>query len=91
MGGNREIEVTADQVAQGLEAFVRERFQVDGDDEFFTLDVNLWEEGYVDSAGVVELIAHLEDSYKIQIPRSMLFDPGFTTVAGIAERVAGLL
>jgi acyl carrier protein len=45
----------------------------------------------VDSAGVVELIAYLEDGYAIQIPRSMLFDPGFTSVDGIAERVARLL
>ncbi len=83
--------VTAGEVAQDLEAFVRERFQVEEDDDFFTLDVNLWEEGYVDSAGVVELIAYLEDGYAIQIPRSMLFDPGFTSVDGIAERVARLL
>lgn len=83
--------VTAGEVAQDLEAFVRERFQVEEDDDFFTLDVNLWEEGYVDSAGVVELIAYLEDSYAIQIPRSMLFDPGFTSVDGIAERIVRLL
>lgn len=83
--------VTAGEVAQALEAFVRERFQVEDDDDFFTPDVNLWEEGYVDSAGVVELIAYLEDSYTMQIPRSMLFDPGFTSVDGIAERVVRLL
>ncbi len=83
--------VTAGEVAQELEAFVRERFQVEEDDDFFTPDVNLWEEGYVDSAGVVELIAYLEDSYTIQIPRSMLFDPGFTSVDGIAERIVRLL
>jgi methoxymalonate biosynthesis acyl carrier protein len=83
--------VTAGEVAQDLETFVRERFQVEEDDDFFTTDVNLWEEGYVDSAGVVELIAYLEDSYTIQIPRSMLFDPGFTSVDGIAERVVRLL
>ncbi len=83
--------VTAGEVAQELEAFVRERFQVEEDDGFFTPDVNLWEEGYVDSAGVVELIAYLEDSYAIQIPRGMLFDPGFTSVEGIAERVVRLL
>ncbi len=83
--------VTAGEVAQDLEAFVRERFQVEEDDDFFTPDVNLWEEGYVDSAGVVELIAYLEDSYTIQIPRSMLFDPGFTSVDGIAERIVRLL
>ena len=66
--------VTATEVAQDLETFVRERFQVEEDDDLFSPDVNLWEEGYVDSAGVVELIAYLEDTYAIQIPRAMLFD-----------------
>lgn len=83
--------VTAAEVGQDLDAFVRDRFQVEQDDDFFTTDVNLWEEGYVDSAGVVELVAYLEDTYSIKIPRSMLFDPGFTSVDGIAERVARLL
>jgi len=83
--------VTAAEIGQELEAFVRDRFQVEEDDDFFATDVNLWEEGYVDSAGVVELIAYLEDTYSTTIPRSMLFDPGFTSVDGIAERVASLL
>ena len=83
--------VTPGEVAQDLETFVRERFQVEADDGFFTSDVNLWEEGYVDSTGVVELIAYLEDSYAVQIPRSMLFDPGFTSIDGIAERIVRLL
>ena len=79
------------QVAQDLEDFIRENFQVEHADEFFTRKVNLWEEGYVDSIGVVETISYLENTYSIQIPKVMLFDPKFTSVDGIAERIANLV
>ena len=78
-------------IAEKLEAFVRTRFEVDSDDTFFSPDLNLWEEGYVDSAGVVELIAYLEDTHAVEIPRSMLFDPMFTSIDGIARCIAKLL
>ena len=80
-----------DKISKELEAFVRDRFEVDADDTFFSTDLNMWEEGYVDSIGVIELIAYLETTYMIEIPRAMLFDPGFTSVDGIAERIAQLM
>ena len=83
--------VTIELIARDLESFVRDRFEIESDDDFFSTKLNLWEEGYVDSAGVVELIAHLEDTYSIEIPKAMLFDPKFTSVDGIAESVSMLL
>ena len=49
-----------DKTQATIEEFVRSRFRVRPDDIHFSVDVNLWEEGYVDSAGVVEMIAFLE-------------------------------
>jgi acyl carrier protein len=50
--------------------------------------VNLWEEGYVDSAGVVEMIAFLETRFELTLPEEVLWDPDFTNVRGIAALVA---
>ena len=83
--------MTVEAIARDLESFIRERFEVEPDDDFFSTNLNLWNEGYVDSAGVVELIAHLEDTYSIEIPKPMLFDAKFTSVEGIAESVSRLL
>ena len=77
--------------AERLEAFVRERFMVATDDEGFDRHVNLWEEGYVDSLGSVELIEFVESSLSVTLPTSVLFDPQFTSIAGIAKLAVALM
>jgi acyl carrier protein len=78
------------QIAEHISAIIRDRFQIPADDELFTLDSHLFEEGYVDSAGVVELIAKLEQTYAIKLPDDILFSEEFTTVGGIAQIVSRL-
>jgi acyl carrier protein len=77
-------------VAANLETFIRERFQVKPDDAFFGRGVNLWEEGYVDSAGIVEVISHLETTWGVRIPDDALFDPRFGTIEGMSETIEEL-
>jgi acyl carrier protein len=76
-----------DEVASQVENFIRSRFRVRPDDGYFTPEVNLWEEGYIDSTGAVELIAFLEQSYQIHLSEEVLFDPDFTNVRGISRLV----
>jgi acyl carrier protein len=80
----------SDIVAAALEAFIRERFQVPETDGRFDRRVNLWDEGYVDSMGVVEIIEYLEQSYRIKIPEEVLFSPDFTHIEGISSFVVAL-
>jgi acyl carrier protein len=77
-----------DEMAAKVEEFVRTRFRVSADDPSFGTDVNLWELGYVDSVGAVEMIVFLEQTYGVQLPEEVLFDPDFTNVRGIARLVA---
>ena len=77
-------------IADDLEQFIRQTFHVTANDELFTRDVHLYQEGYVDSAGVVETIAHLERTWQISIPPTAVFDPLFTHIAGMAQYVAAL-
>jgi acyl carrier protein len=71
-----------------VEEFIRTRFRVRPDDDFFTRDVNLWDAGYVDSAGAVEMIAYLERTFAVTLPEEVLFDPDFTHIRGIARLIA---
>ncbi len=80
----------AEQIASELERFIRTQFDVPDDDDAFGREVDLWEEGYVDSAGVVEVVAYLEERWSVKIPEEALFDPRFTKIAGMGEVVAGL-
>jgi len=82
--------MNAPQVAASLESFLRRRFRIRDDDANFTRSTGLWEEGYVDSIGVVELIAHLESTWGVAIPDEALLDPAFRSIDGIARIVSGL-
>lgn len=78
-------------IAAELEKFIRGQFQVRDDDEEFGRAVNLWEQGYVDSPGVVEVIGHLEETWNLTIPQEALFRPEFTCIDGMAATIAELL
>jgi acyl carrier protein len=77
-----------EEVVVEVEKFIRSRFRVRPDDSYFTPEVNLWEEGYIDSTGAVELIAFLEQSYRISLSEEVLFDPDFTHIRGISRLVS---
>ena len=82
------IALTEEILASELDAFIRERFRVAPDDALFHRDTNVWEEGYVDSAGVVEVFAFLEAKVGDCLPEELLFNPDFVTVRGMARLVA---
>jgi acyl carrier protein len=81
---------TPDTVADELERFIRHQFQVPDDDTNLTRETHLWEAGYVDSLGVAEVIAHLEETFGVRIPDEALFSPDFVRIRGIAQIVCDL-
>jgi acyl carrier protein len=76
--------------ARDIEQFIRRRFQIGDDESGFSRRVNLWEEGYVDSLGVVEVIAFLEQRFRVNLPEEVVFSPDFTTIDDIARFVLSL-
>jgi acyl carrier protein len=90
-GGVVTDRARVEAIASDLERVLRSNFRIPDDDALFTREVNLWEEGYVDSIGVVETIAHLERRWEVKLPEEMLFDPGFNHVSGIAALVGALV
>jgi acyl carrier protein len=81
---------TFETVATELEDFIRERFRVPPDDRSFTRTVRLWDEGYIDSIGVAEMIAFLEKTFRVTISNDVVFSPDFTHINGIARLVMQL-
>jgi acyl carrier protein len=80
----------AEGAARDIERFIRERFQIAADESGFSRSVNLWEEGYVDSLGVVEVIAFLEQRFDVDLPEEVVFSPEFTNIDDIARFVVSL-
>ena len=48
-------------VAETISEFIKEKFEI-GDDPDFTNDVHLFNEGFVDSFGAVEIIHFVEET-----------------------------
>lgn len=78
------------EIASAIERFIRKQFRID-DTGSSLRDAHLFESGFVDSAGVVELIAFLESTFKIRLDDDQIFSDEFTTINGIAAIVAGIL
>jgi len=79
--------VTEQDVAAAVEEFARREFSIKPSDRRFDRQVDLFEDGYVDSIGVIELIQFLERTFAIEIPEADLFSPEFSTIDGIAKIV----
>lgn len=76
-----------DDIAAKVEQFIRSRFRVLETDSLFSHDVDLFDSGYVDSVGVVEMISFLEATFEIKVPEDSLFSDEFTTIDGISKIV----
>lgn len=76
--------MTRDEIASRIEAFVRTQFAVAPTDPAFNRTASLFELGYIDSVGVVELLAFLHDQFGVRVPDAALLSEDFQTLDGIA-------
>lgn len=72
-----------------LESFIRREFRIIGSGQSFLRDEHLFEGGYVDSAGVVELIMFIESTFNVKLEDEHVFSERFTTINGIAAIIDG--
>jgi acyl carrier protein len=72
-------------IAGAVEAFIRQHFRIVPNDSRFSRDAHLFEGGYVDSAGVVELLMFVETTFGVTLEDEQIFSDRFTTINGIAE------
>ena len=77
------------EIASVVERFIEKQFRVDGAGPSLR-SMHLFESGFVDSAGVVELISFLESTFKIRLGDDQVFSDDFTTIDGIASIVESL-
>ena len=78
------------EIAARIEGWVREQFSVSPTDLRFGQDVDLFDNGYVDSVGLAELIGFLEEELGVEIPDELLVADEFTTIAGISHAALAL-
>jgi len=82
--------MTVAQVGDRLEQYVRTQFRVSPADTRFSRSQRLFDMGYVDSVGVVELLAFLTEEFQVTLPDDALMSDEFSTIDGIAAIVVRL-
>jgi acyl carrier protein len=80
--------MTPAEIAERIERYVRIQFRVTSGDARFSRSVPLFDAGYVDSVGVVELLAFLSDEFAVHLPDDALMSDDFSTIDGIATIVS---
>jgi len=76
-----------DAIARTIEQYLREKFKIDSTDREFDADVHLFDYGYVDSFGAVDLTLFVESTFGITISNSDLVLYPLNTVNEIARFV----
>lgn len=79
-----------DEIIKTLEDYIREQFDI-GNDPDFTPDADLFEYGFLDSMGAMEVIAFIEEEYSIEITQKDIVLYPMNTISEIAEVVANKL
>jgi acyl carrier protein len=82
--------VTEAEVAEKIERFVRQQFSIDSTDSRFGRDVDLFENSYVDSVGLAELLGFIEDEFAVTVPDDDLLSEDFASIDGMARTVSRL-
>ena len=72
------------EITDDVRAFVKAKFDIDDADGSFNDDVHLFDYGYVDSFGAVEMIAYSEKKYAIQISNDDLVVNPLNTIREIS-------
>jgi acyl carrier protein len=68
-----------------IEGFIRTQFSISPTDPRFDRGVDLFEAGYVDSMGIVELLEFLSQEFDVRIPDEDLLSEDFSSIMGIAR------
>jgi acyl carrier protein len=76
--------MTVVDISERIERFVRTQFRVAPTDTRFSRMQPLFELGYIDSVGVVELLAFLSEEFGVFVPDEALTSDEFSTIDGIA-------
>ena len=79
-----------EEIIQTLEDYIREQFEI-GNDPDYNSEVDLFEYGFLDSMGAMEVIAYIEEEYSIEITQKDVVLYPMNTIAEIAEVIANKL
>jgi acyl carrier protein len=82
-------ECSMSAVEQKVRGFILENFMFTNDESVLSSEESLLEKGVIDSTGVMELVAFLEDEYQFQVNDDELVPENLDSVQNIVAFVGG--
>ena len=79
-----------EEIVKTLEDYIREQFDI-GDDPDYNSEVDLFEYGFLDSMGAMDVIAYIEEEYSIEITQKDVVLYPMNTIEEIAEVIVNKL
>lgn len=76
--------MTVEEMAKALRDFIVERYAVPGGDSDFSDDVHLFDYGYVDSFGAVELVGFVQQTFGVTVSQTDMIAYPMNTINEIA-------
>ncbi|MHB8893969.1 MAG: acyl carrier protein [Candidatus Geothermincolia bacterium] len=76
------------QLKTELRQYIIENFLFGQDNSVLTDDVSFLEQGLIDSTGVLEIVAHLEQTYGVSVEDEELIPLNFDSVNNLAAYVS---
>ena len=76
------------QLKTELRRYITENFLFGQDDAALTDDGSFLEQGLIDSTGVLEIVAHLEQTYEVSVEEEELVPQNFDSVNNLAAYVS---
>lgn len=72
------------EITRILDEFIRDKFQI-GNDPDYSAEINLFDYGFVDSAGATEILLYAEETFGVEITQKDLTLYPMNSVSEIAE------
>ena len=80
--------MTFETIKEELFRYIEEKYDLQGDPDY-SMEVNLFDYGFIDSLGATEIICWLEENYNIEITQKDIVLYPMNSVEEIAEVVYG--
>lgn len=77
----------AAQIEAELKQYILETFVFAEEDADLASDVHLFDNGIIDSTGVLELVGFLEEQYEVEVADTEMLPENFETIAALTAFV----
>lgn len=77
------------EIEKNLFDYIAETYEIEADDPDYTVDVDLFAYGFLDSLSAFNIIAYIEDTWKVEITQKDLTLYPMNSIREIAQVIAG--